>query len=55
MRKNFKHGKWVKATGIPHADIGKYVDKKTGKEIIKGEYLYYLMKEKAGKHKIVRQ
>ena len=33
MRKNFKHGKWVKATGIPHADISKFVDKKTGKEI----------------------
>ena len=33
MRKNFKHGKWVRATGIPHADIAKYVDKKTGKEI----------------------
>lgn len=29
--------------------------KKTGKEIIKAEYLYYLMKEKAGKSKITRQ
>lgn len=28
---------------------------KSGKEIIKGEYLYYLMKEKVGKHKIIRQ
>ncbi|MBL4592270.1 MAG: polysaccharide deacetylase family protein [Flavobacteriales bacterium] len=28
---------------------------KSGKEIIKAEYLYYLMKEKAGKHKIIRQ
>ena len=28
---------------------------KAGKDIIKGEYLYYIMKEKAGKHKIVRQ
>ena len=32
-RAGFKHGKWVRATGIPHADIAKYVDKKTGKEI----------------------
>jgi len=31
MRKNFKHGKWVKAP-VPHADIDKYVDKQTGKE-----------------------
>ena len=31
MRKNFKHGKWVKAP-VPHADISKYVDKQTGKE-----------------------
>lgn len=28
---------------------------KTGKEIIKGEYLYYIMKEKVGKNKITRQ
>ena len=28
---------------------------KSGKEIIKGEYLYYILKEKAGKHKIIRQ
>ena len=28
---------------------------KSGKEIIKGEYLYYIMKEKVGKHKITRQ
>jgi len=32
-RAAFKHGKWVKATGVPHADIDKYVDKQTGKEI----------------------
>ena len=32
-RGSFKHGKWVKATGVPHADIDKYVDKQTGKEI----------------------
>ena len=31
MRKNFKHGKWVKAP-VPHADIEKYVDKQTLKE-----------------------
>ena len=31
MRKNFKHGKWVKAP-TPHADISKYIDKQTGKE-----------------------
>jgi len=28
---------------------------KSGKEIIKSEYLYYLMKEKVGKHKIMRR
>ena len=28
---------------------------KTGKQIIKGEYLYYLMKAKFDKHKIFRQ
>ena len=31
MRKNFKHGKSVRAA-VPHADIDKYVDKGTGKE-----------------------
>jgi hypothetical protein len=30
-RGSFKHGKWVKAP-VPHADIGKYVDRQTGKE-----------------------
>lgn len=28
---------------------------KSGKEIIKAEYLYYIMKKKVGKHKIIRQ
>ena len=28
---------------------------KTAKEIIKAEYLYYIMKQKVGKHKIIRQ
>ena len=30
-RAGYKHGKWVKAP-VPHADIGKYVDRQTGKE-----------------------
>ena len=31
MRKNFKHGKYVRAA-VPHADIDKLIDKGTGKE-----------------------
>ena len=31
MRKNFKHGKSVRAA-VPHADIDKIIDKRTGKE-----------------------
>ena len=30
-RTGYKHGKWV-TEPVPHADIGKYVDKGTGKE-----------------------
>ena len=31
MRKNFKHGKWVRDPN-PHVDVDVYVDKQTGKE-----------------------
>ena len=36
MRKNFKHGDWVKEP-TPHADIKKYVDRGTGKEDTRGQ------------------
>ena len=36
MRKNFKHGDWVKEP-VPHADIKKYVDTLSGKEDIRGK------------------